>query len=546
MIHSYKIIFLIFLVFYSSLAAQSKKKSPNNPPATLRELPDSRETQPGKHETDSASKRKAAADSSRVIPLSGSYQPVVLKADSLTSAEEESQPELNSVFKYRLGYGSFRNIDIDLLQWQKFKALSYQLQGLFYRTDGQFLHNQLEKRSLAGKMTYRFILPHVVVGNSNYDYSRYELQAAPEAGLSRIIEQYKLGLKYAIKPGKRSSGLVRVNFDHFSLHEEHPTPINSANVRESTIFLLGKYFLERSPWKFNFEVSFLNNQVKNSTQNAITDFMSTIGSEAIIKLKPNFSLSGGLRLQNLSFDNRTSESFIAPFGELNYAYKNWWGFQLHISRGYNYETFTSRWELNPYLMQQVLLKAENQKLHLAGSFEFKPSQNFMFKTKLEFNHLDNFGYFKPDSYLFDYGYLSDLKQVKSVTEIEYQPVRPLKLILIPQISHYEFPDPDIESATRKMVPYLEKVNIIFKTEYQPVAKTKIGMTFQYIGPRFTTVAKTDELEDYILVNFEAGREYNRYIQLYFNVYNILNQNYQIWNGYRELGIHLLGGIRGYW
>ncbi len=546
MTHFCKIILFIFLVFHSPLLAQSKKKPPNNPPATLRELPDSRETQPGKFGTEAASKRKAAADSARVLPLSGTYQPVTLKTDSLPPDDAKTASELNSVFKYRLGYGSFRNIDIDLLQWQKFKALSYQLQGIYYRTDGQFANNQLEKRSLAGKLTYRFVLPHVLATNSSYDFLQYQLQAAPESGLDRLVEQYKLGLRYAIKPGKRSSGLVRVNFDHFSLHEEHSLPINSEKVTENTIFLLGKYFLERSPWKFNFELSFLNNTTKIGEKNSVTDFMSSLGTEVIFKLNPNLALAGGIHLQNLSLNNKTSESFLSPYGKLNYAYKNWWGFQFIVSRGYNYQTLTSRWEMNPYLKQQILLKAENQKLHLAGSFELKPYQNFMFKTNLEFNQIDDFGYFKPDSYLFDYDYLSDLKQMKWITELEYLPVRQVKFILTPQINHYVFPEPNSAALTRKNVPYREKVNIAFKTEYELIDKTKIGLTFQYVGQRFTTLNRTMELDDYILVNFEAEKEYSKVIQLYFNVYNILNQDYQVWNGYRELGIHLVGGIRGYW
>lgn len=542
----YKIIFLILLVIQTPLLTQTKKKSSDFPPATLRELPESRETQPGKLETESASKRKAAADSTRIISLAGSYQPIALKSDSARSDEDKSQSEINSVFKYRLGYGNFRNIDIDLLQWQKFRALSYQLHGRFYHTDGQFLNNQLEKRSLAAKLTYRFVLPHVMVGDAKYDFMQYGLQAAPETDLSRIAERYNSGLKYVFKPGPRSSGLVHVNFEHFKLFEEPSRPVNSASSSENTIFIIGKYFIDRSPWKFNFELSFLNNQLKSSTSTAVADYMSTLGSEAILKLKSNLSLAGGLRLQNLSLDNNTSASFVAPYAKLNYAYKNWWGFQLSASRGYSYQTFVSRWELNPFLISQTGLKPENQKLHVAGRLEIKPFQNLVLITDLELNQIDNFGYFKQDSYLFDYDYLSDVKQVKSVTEVEYMPFRQLKFILTPQFSHYEFNDPGTAQITRQTVPYREKAGMTFKTEYQSLTNTKIGISFQYVGPRFTTFARTRELEDYFLFNIEAERKYSKFIQLYFNVYNVLNQKYQIWNGYRELGIHLSGGIRGYW
>lgn len=546
MIYYCKIILLIFLVFHSPLLTQSKKKPSNIPPVTLRELPDSRETQPGKSEIDSASKRKAATDSARAFPLLDKYQPVILKSDSLQPDDEKSPPELNAVFKYCLGYGSYRNVDIDLLQWQKFKALSYQLQGIYYRTDGQFLNNQFEKRSFAGKLTYRFILPHVLVLNSNYDFIQYELQAAPQSGSERMVEQYGLGIKYAIKPGKRSSGLVRVNFDQFNLHENQSLPVRSEKVNERTIFLLGKYFLERSPWKFNVELSFLSNSIKNDILNSVSDFMSTIGSEAVYKLRPNFSLTGGLRVQNLSLDNTTSESFFSPYAKLNYAYKNWWGLQFIISREYNYQTFVSRWKINPFLMQPKMLKVEDQKLHLTGNFEVKPFQNFMFKSNLEFNLIDNFGYFKPNSYVFDYDYLSDLKEVKLITELEYSPVRQLKFILTPQINYYVFQDPNSGSVTRRIVPYREKENLVFKAEYHQIHNTKIGLVFQYIGKRFTTMERMAGLDDYIVLNFEAEKKYSKPIQLYFNIYNILNQKYEIWNGYRELGIHLVGGIRGFW
>jgi hypothetical protein len=106
------------------------------------------------------------------------------------------------------------------------------------------------------------------------------------------------------------------------------------------------------------------------------------------------------------------------------------------------------------------------------------------------------------------------------------------------------------SATHKdsssMLPFIPAVNagLIYRHWFQSDISTEISA--EYVGRRFTDFTASSANAAYCVVGARAEYGLVRNLKLTANVQNLFNQNYYIWNGYRERPLFVSFGINYLW
>ncbi len=99
--------------------------------------------------------------------------------------------------------------------------------------------------------------------------------------------------------------------------------------------------------------------------------------------------------------------------------------------------------------------------------------------------------------------------------------------------------PKIKDADR--IPFEEKIGVNSGVIIRPVD----GVTFEawadYVGPR-KTYAMGEELDSFIMLGGQADVQITKRIGAYIKLVNLLNQNYEVWQGYTERPFQAYGGV----
>ncbi|MFN1835628.1 hypothetical protein AB2B38_010230 [Balneola sp. MJW-20] len=99
--------------------------------------------------------------------------------------------------------------------------------------------------------------------------------------------------------------------------------------------------------------------------------------------------------------------------------------------------------------------------------------------------------------------------------------------------------PELKSGGR--IPFEERLGLDGSMSFKVTNSFTLNSSAEYIGRRRTAVTD-EELSAYLLVNGGAEYDINNRFAIYVRVLNLLGQNYEVWQGYRERPFQLFGGL----
>jgi len=526
------------------LFAQAHKTRQKQPPKARLDLPNILET-PDQLRT-FGGKLDAAGDSLHVLPLPSSYQPIQLEPDSAVEEimSEKKAQKRNSFFKYRLGYGSFQNILLDLMRWQKLPMIEFKLQTFYHRNDGQYDQSGIETGTFAGNFNHRFFAQQWIRTKFSYDFRNYELQASPLPSHLKKENHFHIDGKVPFRTSINAGGQVGIDFTRFQLGAENDRAYTERT--ENTFTAQLNYHWKQINRFFYVDVSFTNNANKIYPDSTSADFISQIKTTFIYKFNNQFSGLVGTQLYNYALENRQSESRLLPFGKLIFAPNDRWGVFAVASRRIEYDNFHFLWEINPYLNLHTPLSVRDIQLQTEVGGDLKLWTDLFLKSCLSYASLRNLRYFRKESYWFNCFSLPEVNTVTVALELDWQFQPGLALNVNSQFIHYQISQAPAFVEDQYHIPYYENVRLTVDFSYDFSPDTQIKITHLLLGPRYTTFTKDKKLSSCLLLNFSLEKTFNEYMTLYLLANNLLNQKYQFWEDYREMGFNILVGLKGIW
>lgn len=108
-----------------------------------------------------------------------------------------------------------------------------------------------------------------------------------------------------------------------------------------------------------------------------------------------------------------------------------------------------------------------------------------------------------------------------------------------------------ESKTADQISYFPKLDFDFAIRVLPGYGIKLMLNGQFISEQFTsqfkvTDNKDDIIEPYFIGNFSVSKRIGKHVEIYGQLNNFLNADYEIWKGYSALPLNGWGGIKVFW
>ncbi|MEL7833300.1 hypothetical protein [Fodinibius sp. Rm-B-1B1-1] len=99
--------------------------------------------------------------------------------------------------------------------------------------------------------------------------------------------------------------------------------------------------------------------------------------------------------------------------------------------------------------------------------------------------------------------------------------------------------PKIKDADR--IPFEEKVGVNSGITIRPVNGLSFEAWADYVGPR-KTYTTDEEVDGFIMLGGQADVQITKRIGAYIKLVNLLNQDYEVWQGYTERPFQAYGGV----
>lgn len=283
--------------------------------------------------------------------------------------------------------------------------------------------------------------------------------------------------------------------------------------------------------------------------------------------KNNLSLSAGLNISTI-MDNDTSAIFhISPKIYFEYQpIKNILSLFAGTDGKLNSNDYHSMTLLNRYISCNNEIKPSREMIDLFGGLKGKFSQNisYVFDVAYSVKSDEPFWYYTSTRYpsasditdnLFSVKY-ADLNVFRLGGNIRYSSKN---IIVALKGNYYNYDTKNLTFAITHLPNFDAGLNSIFKVGSQ----FKIRFDAMVIGPRKgEVVVKTynldpetnllaepvlsDEIQKLkTIININAGFDYdfNKKLSISLDIMNLINQKYEVWNGYNSQGILIIAGAR---
>ncbi len=109
-----------------------------------------------------------------------------------------------------------------------------------------------------------------------------------------------------------------------------------------------------------------------------------------------------------------------------------------------------------------------------------------------------------------------------------------------------FRDTEFTSGLVGDVPYVPDLELGGSLSVGPYSGFNGTVSARWIDERFTSISPEKALGSYFLLGIEASKTIGSYIAVFVRGENLLDEEYQVWEGYDMPDLAIYGGVRGNW
>ncbi|MBN1352130.1 hypothetical protein JXJ21_22215 [candidate division KSB1 bacterium] len=500
-------------------------------------------------------KLSVPGDHARLLPMESSYKSYDLNS-MINEQKGDVRTEISNrddIHKYLLGYGSYNDVKAQFLRWQKLFALQYSVGAKFHQSDGQYANSQFKSGELNGKLSYnrrQRIRAETIAG---YAFRDYGLQGSIFENHERKTRSVGMALRSQFRGSQATFGSVDIHYNMFDLSNDSKLKLTPGEVEERTLAFSGQTFWTGSHLRISLKGSFLMNTINVLKESDQVDYISALILKGNYKYSSNFSIMGGLHLNNISIENSDPQTELMPFGKLIFSLKNRWGFYISGSQEYIYQTYLNVWRENNFISESFNRLAHNIEYKIDIGTELKLREDWLAKLNWKVQQIKNYPFFEPtfnsDSLkadgLYRYQYLNQVKQNTISFSVDFKVAPRFDIKGSLNYNAFNISDDSLLFSDNR-IPYIEDLNAELDFAYTIFKNTKVKISATYFGDRKKHIERSEYLDQYVLLNAGIEKQYYQYITLFAKLHNLLNYNYQIWDGYKEPGINFSCGIKGQW
>ncbi len=438
--------------------------------------------------------------------------------------------------------GSYSTLAADAGIAYKFDNTQTRLNAWFDKSNGQYVNSDYMTGGVAtGIGLFRNQVTRLQL-DGRYLYHEIGLHGASLSNLSRSANHGEAKLEARFNLENHSYGQVGAQSGLIKLHSD--TASTELRTGEEVWFqLYGNYTI---PWQgidWSIKSDYLQSRykAKSDSLNGLSTSAS-IAFESFIPFSPRLSALAGIQYQQVESDSFARKSRVSPYARVNAALSDQVGFIASIESGYKTKRFADWWQQNKYVSFLVPYQPKEIDYAVRAEGSVNVLSSVKFHTAFSRIKLSKTFYWQRDSNI-HYIQPKTVSDVK-LTEIKIgfsADIAKRSYIELYYIDYSDHVDPISLSPAERHMPYRPEYRIPFRADLNLPYKFFISTTAQFVGKRRVALRQDIELDPFILVDTMLAKSFSRF-SLTLSINNILDQKYQIWQGYAENGISLFGGL----
>ncbi len=526
-----------------------KKPEPKDPKL---ELPDVLILGKDQYHRTVKDKKEVAPESPSLIRKEAAYEPM-----STWFRREQSKPHFDKTDSLSIRQawakvvgGSFLTFQGDGGYWQRLAQGDVAAYAWFDRSEGQFHNSKYGEGGLSGTFSYN-VAPKVKA-LFKADYSRYgrglqkrgyftdDAKRTAGAGLFAAQLQYDVN--------KISDGNIGAEFGGVNVTSD----TSGTDIDKSKNFYYDVHF------DYTIQIKKTQVQAKGQyireTLNTDADSLESqsgfgfIGLEVLQPISTLYSIAIGTDAQFFSLDTLVSKSRFSPYARMNAVPNEKIGLSLHLSTGLSQSTYKDSWQNNFYLAHRVPMQPAEEKFGIKLKADVAASEQIKFKGSYHRQWMDKLFYWQADTST-GLIYLNPIKDTK-LTEIEIGVLAELSPKTRLQASYIEYADvvsgiKDSLNTGAKLnrLPYRPDFRVPIRASIQLLPQMNLTLTADVIGKRHKELLSDATLPTFALFHLDLKYNVLDNVTALVSVRNLLDAQYSLWQGYNEMGITVLGGVR---
>ncbi|TAL68176.1 MAG: hypothetical protein EPN82_12330 [Bacteroidetes bacterium] len=403
-----------------------------------------------------------------------------------------------------------------------------------------------------------------IFGNAGFNYSSGHIDKAgyDKAYLS-LNADYIADEKYWIFGGSKTrTNLFFKNMDYYLYSVQNPQKRNTINL-DLKLETDGNYEGFSFNTGANFRMLQLKQDSSRSFDNAVCGFISVknlsndyeLGGNLLIDLHSvrgngthfiqadlfgtyiheNFSLNAKAGVQSVNTSNEIARLGLLAEGVMEFRLSDMFTARGNVLIGMGNNSLRDLIMENPYTDNYAEIDFAYYLPSLRGSIVIHPNEEVTAEAGISLAMIQRNPVFTDtNGGAFAVNY-TDVTKLEAFGELYYN-LSSQDLL----IANATLEQSKLENG--KVVPYSIplKFALDYNRKWLKNFGTQIGIF--YIGERFSDIQNQKKLNSYIDLRFKADYNASEDINIYLRLENLMNSNIWIWNGYKERGLFLAGGV----
>lgn len=482
------------------------------------------------------------------------YDPLRGEALETGQRSKTPRPEVNTkLHQFEIGAygGRYGRYGGHGKWWQALEQFDYGIEASASHLDGQFENSSEDAVAVGLKLG---LAP--VPGSRWQIYATYRRDAYGLYGAAIRDQTRKLATTLAqLTIDQRLTASLQASLSA-EIHtlgltdtglQEHENTLYSANLRLEQRFDKGAGFLSLRTVGDDLDAP-------ARTAGRIRWHALEAGGQVTLGRRLNAEIAA--QLTAIALPGATTQSLAGPRLRLTYTPSSRLVLAVNAGSGYTYLPWAHALDANRYLAGTSRALPEKVKWRVVATIDWQATNTFVLLARYENSRIDGFQYLVRDSlgtFLFETGdfqlgmaAVGGRLALSSRTKLEFS----LNL----------FSDALVEAggATNTLfdVPYRGEFRAPVRIEFKPDSRVTLEGHVAWIGSRRTALRPVPvpgsermafaELPAYIFAGFAATYHPGEQVEFYLFGENLLDEKYEIWEGYRGIGLSGRLGVRVRW
>ena len=494
-------------------------------------------------------KKELTPESPTLIRREATYEPL-----SAWFSSEADKPQLNEGDSLairqiwgKLRGGSFYTFEGDAGYWQKLSKGDAMGALWFDRSEGQFANTKYAQGGLSGKVSYEAAPNAVSIARAEYNrymrglhasaFSTDKIVRTAGSGLFAADLQYDINklsdgnIGFEIGGVSMNSDSSAENIDrtdnfYYDVHFDYTT-----QLKKTQLSARGQYIHE------TLEASLDSIKISNS--------FSTLGAQVLQPISSIFSAAIGADYHIFNQDTLYSKSRVSPFARINITGGDQLGISLQVSTGLKYDTFMQHWESNYYLSHNVPMRPSEERLGLMLKGDIKITDKIKFQAGYSRQWMDEIFYWHADT-------TNGLLALNPISDVDLNEIQIGATVKVSDKTHVqityidyanEIPGDNSGLSNLDRLPYRADFRLPIRASIQLLPELNLTLTADVVGNRKKNIRSENTLPAYGLFHADMTAKVSTNVSAMLSVRNLLDADYTVWQGFPEMGVVVLGGLR---